>query len=167
MLPKEVTVSEMWVTCMLHNWCTDVYAQYGPRFSLQITVWSPFFSPSPSLLSLPSSSALPTALKSYSSIFSGWEPLDSSSSALFQADVAFVCLWSQAHSSSLNGVENSLWRWLALLERDGSCFLCLSCTTQGGSWGCFVCCYPCLLCQLYLELVPGPYACNLALGLVL
>lgn len=55
MLQKEVTVSEIWVPCMLHNWCASLYAQYGPRSLLQITLWAPFFSPYLSPLPLPSS----------------------------------------------------------------------------------------------------------------
>lgn len=106
MLKKEVTVSEIWVTCMLHNWCAAVYPQYGPRFSLQIVVWSPFFSPFPSSISLPfspssSSSILSTPLNSYQKIFSGWEPSDSFLLSILQAGVAFVSNQGPRHAPHL------------------------------------------------------------------
>lgn len=126
MLGKEVTVSEMWVTCMLHNWCTDVYAQYGPWFSLPITAWSSFFSSSRSTLL----SFLPRTSHSSSILFkrllwvgTPW--------LLFlcplQAGVVFVCVcdprptrlrWMGWRIAFEGG-----WHW----SRDGSCFLCLSC----------------------------------------
>ena len=66
MLQKEVTVSEMWVTCMLHNWCLGVCPQYGSWFSLPILAGAPCCSPCfPPYPSLPSSPGLPTPLKSY------------------------------------------------------------------------------------------------------
>lgn len=155
MLLNEVTVSEMWVTCMLHNWCTDVYAQYGPWFSLRITAWSSFISPSPSPLPFLPPPHFPQLLNSIqtSSLGGRTPPL---LFVLHSSGGCCICLRlrSQAHPSSLNG-----WRWLAWLRwwfLSPLPFLynqCCSCS-------CLVCCYQCELCQLHLELVLGPDACS-------
>lgn len=113
-------------------------------------------------LSLPSSPAPPTALQCYKTSSLGGDPLTPFPLPSSGGCCMCLCLWSQAHLSSLNGVEDSLWRWLALLTwwfLFPLPFLPI-CTIHCCLWGCFVCRYPWLLCQLHLELVPGPYACS-------
>lgn len=146
--------------CGLHVCCiTDVYAQYGSWFSLQITVWSSFFPPSPSLLSRPSSSILPQLLNPIPASSLGGNPL-TLLPLHSSGRVAFVCVCEPRLTrlpwTGLRIAFEGSWH----CSGDGSRFLCLSYTIQCCSWGCFVCCYPCELCQLHLELVPGPSACN-------
>lgn len=157
----------MWVTCMLHNWCTDVYAQYGPWFSLPITAWSSFFSSSRSTLL----SFLPRTSHSSSILF---KPLlwVGTPWLLFlcplQAGVVFICVcdprpthlcWTGWRRAFKGG-----WHW----SRDGSCFLCLSCPSVRSTVACRVvlsvvvhacsanCTWNLFLGLMHAAIYPGP-----------
>lgn len=133
MLQKEVTVSEVWVARISHNWCACVYAQYGPWSAFPITVWAPFFSPvSFSFFFLPPMNLhLPHPLNAIKNLFFGWEPLHFSSFPLFKQVLASLgmCGRTCVHLS-LNLDENSLrraWALFTLLSLFSLAFLAHLC----------------------------------------